>query len=731
MKHDKVPEFKAIYVSKILKLSLSAIGPALLFCALAPAAEISDEDVLLHAFGDEEMISIATGKKQPVSKAPAVTTVVTADDIKAIGATDLDEILETVPGLHVARNNQFYSPIYAVRGVFSQANPQVLVLINGISITNLFAGDRNLVWGGMPVEAIQRVEIIRGPGSAVYGADAFAGVINIITKPSEDLAGTEIGGRRGSFDTWDGWLLHGGTYKGFEVAAMLEYHDTDGQRENVEADAQTLFDNIFGSNASLAPGPVNVQRENIDARLDIHRKNWRLRAGLQRRQDIGTGVGVAEALDPDGRFNSERWNVDLTYHNPLITEHWDVEAQVSYFDTSQEVDSNVLLFPRETVLPIGPDGNISPPPTGIPALFPNGFIGNPEVFERHTRFNVSAFYTGFERHLLRMGAGFNYADIWKVKESKNFGIDPSTGARIEPPGSRLVETTDTPFAFLSEGDRKNYYFFLQDSWRFANDWELTGGLRYDHFSDFGNAINPRFALVWQARQNLTSKLLYGEAFRAPSFVETRNINNPVVLGNPDLEPEKMRTVEIALDYLPIEDFRLSSNVYRYWWSDIIQFVPGPGGSTAQNTGEQTGYGLEIEADWRITSNFRLLGNYAFQISEDETSDEDAGNAPHHQVYVRADWEFLPSWYFNPQLNWIVDRDRVAGDNRPEIDDYSTVDLTLRRIGIHNHWDVAFAVRNLFDSDVREPSLAGSPAASIPNDLPQAGRSFYGEVRFRF
>ncbi|MCI0563279.1 MAG: TonB-dependent receptor, partial [Nitrososphaera sp.] len=169
------------------------------------------------------------------------------------------------------------------------------------------------------------------------------------------------------------------------------------------------------------------------------------------------------------------------------------------------------------------------------------------------------------------------------------------------------------------------------------------------------------------------------------------------------------------------------------WSDIIQFVPDPGAtsSTAENTGEQTGYGLEIEADWHATPYFSLIGHYAFQRSQDEASDEDAGNAPHHQVYARADWEFLPNWHFSPQVNWVVDRDRVARDSRPEIEDYSTVDLTLRRTGIHDHWDLAFSVRNLFDSDVREPSLAGSPAASIPNDLPLAGRSFYGEVRFRF
>ncbi|MGH8604119.1 MAG: TonB-dependent receptor plug domain-containing protein, partial [Gammaproteobacteria bacterium] len=87
---------------------------------------------MLQVYGNEELITIATGKKQPVSKAPAVTTVITADDIKAIGATDIDEILETVPGLHVARSAIGYDPIYTIRGVFSDFNPQVLVLINGI-----------------------------------------------------------------------------------------------------------------------------------------------------------------------------------------------------------------------------------------------------------------------------------------------------------------------------------------------------------------------------------------------------------------------------------------------------------------------------------------------------------------------------------------------------------------------------------------------------------------------
>ncbi|MEZ5673589.1 MAG: TonB-dependent receptor plug domain-containing protein [Thiotrichaceae bacterium] len=141
-------------------------------------------------------VTIATGAEQSAARAPSVTSVITAQDIEAIGATDLDEVLETVPGLHVIRSNP-YRPLYTIRGIYSQYNPEVLVLINGIAISSVYSGDRGIGWGGMPVNAISRIEVIRGPGSAVYGADAFAGVINIITKTADDIEGTA--GGRGEF----------------------------------------------------------------------------------------------------------------------------------------------------------------------------------------------------------------------------------------------------------------------------------------------------------------------------------------------------------------------------------------------------------------------------------------------------------------------------------------------------------------------------------------------------
>ena len=156
-------------------------------CSLSAfAADESEEEALALVYGDKASVSIATGGKQAISKAPSVATVITAEDIKAMGATDLDQVMETVPGVHVSRTNN-YASSYQIRGIVGNpSNPQVLMLQNGISMTTLYRGDKGGNWGGLPLENVARIEIIRGPGSALYGADAFSGVITLITKTAKN-----------------------------------------------------------------------------------------------------------------------------------------------------------------------------------------------------------------------------------------------------------------------------------------------------------------------------------------------------------------------------------------------------------------------------------------------------------------------------------------------------------------------------------------------------------------
>lgn len=687
----------------------SMVFVVLMFLASVGNASAPEEE-LASAFGDAEFVTIATGTKQPRALAPAVTAVLTAAEIEASGATNLEQALEAIPGIHVSTGA--YNPIYSIRGIHTNFNPQVLLTINNIPITNVFLGDRSQVWGSMPVANIARIEVIRGPGSALYGADAFSGVINIVTKTSEDIRGLEIGARLGSFSSGDIWLQYGGKWFGMDTAFSLEYGSTDGYDAIVQADAQTTFDAIFGTRASRAPGSVNFGRESIEARVDLSRGNWRLRAGQQMRRGIGTGVGSAQALDAQGSGKSERFNVDLTYQNPAFAKDWDVTAQISYLDISTR--TNLILFPPGAFNTIFPGG------------FPEGVIGNPDVYERHTRAHVSAFYTGFNKHRVRLGTGVNRADLYKINETKNYTILPS--GLIAPLGGVINVTDTTPF--IRPHKRDVAFVFLQDEWNFAPDWNLTAGLRYDNYSDFGSTVNPRLALVWQAHYNLTAKLLAGRAFRPPSFAEQFNINNPIAIGNPSLQPETINTYELAFNYQPTGTLQTNLSLFRYKMDDILRFVADPAPATtrtAQNSGSQTGYGLEWEVKWDITKQLRLSGNYAFQRSRDEITGQDAGNAPHHHVYMRTDWKFAPQWILDTQLNWIADRKRVAGDPRPPIDDYTTVDFVLRGKKLWKDWDASVILRNAFDADAREPSP--SPGL-IPNDLPLPGRAWYLQFQHR-
>ena len=694
---------------------------SLVFCLLcisnlSKAESLSQEDELDLLYGGEEFISLATGTSQPISRAPAVASVITSDDIRAIGATDLDQILETVPGLHTSYRAGSYGPIYTIRGIYSETNPQVLVLINGVPITNLFVGDRGQVWGGMPVKNISRIEVIRGPGSALYGADAFAGTINIVTKTAQEINGTEVGAGAGSFDTQRAWLLHGSSNNGLDVAFSFQYLNTDGQRETIESDAQTGLDALLATSVSNAPGPVNVQAETIDTRLDLKRGDWQLRLGYQGRKDIGTGAGVGQALDPNGSNDSDRFNADLTYTNDESIENWDFTGQISYFDTSAK--SDLILNPAGASFPNG-------------QTFANGVIGNPDVFEQHWRGSVSAFYHGFTDHRIRVGAGVNFDEVDRVRESRNFTLD---GNLLPTPlaGGNVIDVSNDPnTVFLQPGSRTVQYAFIQDEWQFAPDWDLTAGVRWDNYSDFGTTINPRAALVWQTEYNLTTKLLYGRAFRAPSFAETRNINNPVALGNPNLDPETIDTIELAFDYHPTQDIATTINLFRYELRDIIRPVPtSPSTIVAQNTGDQRGYGLEWEIDWKINAKHKLLANYAFQNSTDEDTDSDVANAPENQVYVRSDWKFAPDWWLNTQVNWVADRKRAPGDPRDEIDDFTWVDIGLRHNLSSLPLEISLTIHNVLDEDAREPSLNGTPAPAIANDLPLPGIHGFISVEYR-
>jgi iron complex outermembrane receptor protein len=673
----------------------------------AQAQSTAEEEELTLVYGDKGTVSIATGSKQPLRRAPAVATVVTAQEIAAMGATDLDDVLETVPGIHVSRNYQAYNPLYVIRGIYSEFNPQTLVLQNGVPMTTLFVGNRGTLWASYPVENIARIEVIRGPGSALYGADAYSGVINIITKTAADIDGAQVGVRAGSFSTRQGWTQYGGRLGPVEVAAYLQGGRTDGFQRTVDADAQTGLDALFGTHASLAPGSVNTGHRDVDGNLDLAYGGLRLRANYKLRYDIGTALGAASALDPVGKGRSERTTLDASWNDIDLAKDWKLGLAASGLQYVQTFPTPLQLFP----------------PGAFGGAFPDGMIGAPQTWERQLRVSAVLGYSGFAGHGLRLGVGHDDLDMYRTQELKNFSIVPSgplAGLPV-PTASGGLEEFPVEDSFATPHRRQVSYVYLQDEWNLARDWTLTAGVRHDKYSDFGRTTNPRLALVWDASLDLTAKLLYGQAFRAPSFTEEYSINNPVIRGNAALKPETIRTLEAAFSWQARSDLQLNLSLFRYRMRDIIRTV-STGGGTAMfdNVGTQHGHGAELEATWDPSRALRLTGSYAYQHSIDDASGQDAGYAPHHHLYARADWSFTSGWLLSTQADRVAGRRRPAGDPRPDIADYTTVDAALRTSFGRHGWTFAATARNLFNADAREPSLA--PGTALPNDLPMAPRS---------
>jgi len=225
----------------------------------------------------------------------------------------------------------------------------------------------------------------------------------------------------------------------------------------------------------------------------------------------------------------------------------------------------------------------------------------------------------------------------------------------------------------------------------------------------------------------TNKLLYGRAFRAPSFHELYAQNNPVGLGNPSLDPERIDTYELAFSFEPIHNLNTSLSLYHFKAEDMIDFIDNADGSkTAQNINNIKGQGIELEGDWEINKNWTVIAYYSFQKTINDDNDKQLPYIPKQHLYLDVRWTFSPDWLASAQLNWIGERKRAEGDSRKPISDYTLLNLTVRRKHIAKHWEIAATVKNLLDEDIREPS-----DGKIPGDYPMNERSAFIELSYTF
>lgn len=710
---------------KPLRLSVFTILGLLVVTKASAAATEPPEslfDLSLEALLDLRVVEAASGYTQGVAEVPASVTVVQEEEWRTRGARDLWDAIDPVAGVHLTLAGTGVAKIRpSMRGMSGDFGEQILVLIDGVPFKRV--QDAGVFFSGrIPLAAFKRVEVVKGPGSAVYGADAVGGVINLVSYRPSELP-TTVTVRAGTFDTLDLGATVSERLGQSQFSLVLEYQRSgDDPDRTIEADLQTALDTSYGTDASRAPGPMKQDYEIGFARAQWEWERIKLGALLWRNFGSGLGAGVAQALDPDGwaRSGVERFDLDLDLTGALPGE---LTLRATHYHERTETFFHVL--PAGTRLPIGADGNVDfAAPVGI-VDFPAGLIGTPGGDASKFTLSLIHLFEPSADHLVRWQAGVEWQDNRGI-EKKNFGPGVIDGL-TSPIDGRLTDVTGTPFVYMPAHARRILFFSLHDEWKITDDLSSSVGVRFDHFSDFGSSTNPRAGLRWRLSELASLRVFGGTAFRAPSFTDLYAQNNPAGVGNPDLDAEKSWTFDggTGLDLRLGSNLSLNFAVFRYASRSLVQFVndPATGFQVARNVGREEGEGFEVELLWRPSTHLSVEANF----SKLEITDEHGGavpDVPRQMAYAALNWRPFENCNLHFGAKLVGDRARAADDPRPPVDDYVLGRFRAEYETGAVRWGLS--VTNVLDGDAREPSNG-----SVPGDYPLPGREILLDLVYGF
>jgi outer membrane receptor for ferrienterochelin and colicins len=660
----------------------------------------------------EDVVAIASKIRETVAQAPATVTVITATDIRNMGARTLTEVLQTIPGVEVFIKEYGYHELVLRGG--RRESQRVKFLLNEHSTNPSRTGQPAIFLDDLTIENIKRIEIIRGPGSALYGTNAFNGVINIITKDADDINGYEINAKGGSNNTWQAGILFGQAFDDLKISGYGEYAETDGPDSILEQDAQTVLDQMYAPYGippvSLAPGEVNAYREKTDINFDLSYRDLTLRTKYLKKVN-GPYVGANYTLNNDSKWNLEYVFLEGHYTKPLH-EKFDLSLKLSW-DRETE-DYSIQGYPEGFTIPLDLDGD------GDIEIFPDGARGRLATSFDTFGGELQGIYRPIEKHTVI--GGVEVQEIRQFDNAAESNFARLTLAALDP---GVLDTSPS----FEDNTRTVFAVFLQDQWKITANSGLTLGIRHDHYSDFGDSTNPRVAFVWRVIPDLHLKVLYGNAFLAPSFHETYLMNNPLIVGSRDLQPVTIQTFEIGATYAISED--ITGNIAYFYNKDddviIPEVQPDPTKpATFVNAEGDIVQGIELELKADFEDRFQGYVNYTFRETDVQHTHDDVPFVSRH--LARCGVNIPVSHYFNAniQTSFVGERPRETGDERDPVESYMLVDTTLTAKNFYKGLELFVSVYNLFDEEYFHPSLANS----FPGDYPMPGRTFLAGVRYK-
>jgi outer membrane receptor for ferrienterochelin and colicins len=611
----------------------------------------------------------ASKYEQKTTEAPSSTTVITSDEIKRYGYRTLGDVLESVQGFYVSydRNYQFLG----ARGVnLGDFNSRILLLVNGHRVNNdLNDGafiDTAFI---LDVDLIDRVEIIRGPGSVLYGNNAFFGVINVITRQGKQINGyAETSASYGSFNAYSGRVTVGHQFtNGLQFLLSGTFFNNDGQENlfypqfNTPAQNNGIAHNKDDDGYGSFFGSVNYKDFTVEG------------AFIDRQKGNPTAQFLTTLNDPRLRTDDDRSYAILKYAHKFDGD-WDTSADV-YYDRS--------------------DFSINYPQA--PRFFEERQSG--EWFGGEVQVNKRI----LDEHIITVGA--EYRNDFKQHQRV---FEPATG--------------DVPTDVQSS--RRNYGVFAQGDFTIVtNHLHLSAGVRYDQYGHFDPSFSPRAALIYNPVEQTTLKFIYGTAFRDPNFLE---------LGDPrfqDIKPEKITSYEAVYEQEITKHLRSSVSGYYNSLDHLIDFQNG---SFTNFNADTLGAELALEGKWTngIQARVSYTLQHTEDRSSNAGLPDSPMHMIKFNISAPLVKDKL---FAGLELQYTSKRHTVfsdlSGDTLTGADapDFAVVNFTLFSQNLIKNLDASASIYNLLDSTYFDPASRFHQQ----NVIRQDGRTFRLKLTYRF
>lgn len=643
-------------------------------------------------------MGIATKIPTQLSDTPSAVYVVTAEDMRRSGVLNLPDALRLVPGLNVASATGNSWAVNS-RGFNETFSNKFLVLLDGRSLYSSTLG--GVYWDehNIRIEDIERIEVVRGPGSAVWGANAMNGVINIITRSSFNTLGGEAS------------VMAGSNHR--ELNARYGGDLNDSATYRVSAKASWQDENVPGSLSGL--GGLGNRYTSDDA--DHYRVSFRSDAQLSENETLHIDAGVYKGESGQRMYVSEPNEFAPDFNSVVLPA---IQGMIA-MGLSQEQIFGALILPESGLCTYClRDVDDEQKYRGTYAL--GRWKEGNELDWQSAQFYVD--YTHREDYQInqrKLSIDLDYERGWKQDTwSASFG----TGFRSSEDNLKSGSNT---FYFSPQTRRNNVWnAFLHSSWLLSDRFTLTAGVGYEYSDLFGSQWQPSLRALWSINPStqLWSALSYSS--RVPSRLETTIQMDSLyqVSGNTDQDDETLSAVELGVRHNVNEAFSLDAAAFYYQYDDLAvlhidrvfnPFANMPGQIRFGNLASADAYGYELSARWYINPNWQVSLAYSYLNQEMDAlpigteATIAANRAPKHQLSLRSGWDIRDDLEFDINLYYVSEIESIDSilliSGVPDIEDYIRTDI---RFGWQVNPDVELSLigKNLFDHS--HPEFFSSP-----------------------